>query len=48
MTMEKLRNIGINLFFALATLGMIDMMVHAWTDGKVRLIHQFLTIFFPR
>ena len=45
---KKLKNIGVNIFFALALLGMIDMMTNAWTGGEVRLIHQFLAIFFPR
>ena len=45
---EKLKNIGVNIFFALAALGVIDMMTNAWTGGEVRLIQRFLAIFFPR
>ena len=45
---KKLKNIGVNIFFTLAALGMIDMMTNAWTSGEVRLIQRFLTIFFPR
>ncbi len=46
--MDKIKRIGFNLFFALAMLGALDMMVNVWTSGEVRLIHRFLAIFFPK
>ncbi len=46
--MNKLKTIGNGLFYTLAVIGFFDMATRAWTDGEVRLIHRFLTLFFPQ
>ena len=42
---QRLKMIGTSLFYELATVGIIDMVVNAWTGGSVRLIHRFLRLF---
>jgi len=40
------RKIGRHLFYALALLGWLDVLVFAWTDCRIKLIRGILGVFF--
>lgn len=42
----KVKLIGEKLFYILGTIGIVDMMVNAWTNGEMHLIQRFLALFF--
>lgn len=47
MFLYKLKSIGKKFFCILAVIGMTDMVIQAWTQGKVKLIHYLLGLVFP-
>jgi hypothetical protein len=45
--MFQCKAIGKKILCILAVIGMTDMVIQAWTQGEVKLIHYLLGLVFP-